>query len=123
MLHHVADEYDELECLGTGNEIPGYIMVGNDRRAGHGGRLVVMGLDVRNRANFYALEPSHTQIEHFRLRRLNYDDIDQSPVVLTRLRNANEIAANHVRASRDELKMYYKLVSTQQAMDAQSGQS
>lgn len=96
-----ADDDDDVVYLGSGNEIPGYVMVGNDRRAGNGGRLMVMCVDCRNHANFYALQPTNRRIGGFRLERASYHDVNQAPAMLTMLRSVGELAPAHVRASRE----------------------
>ena len=104
--------------LGTGNEIPGYILVGQDRRPGGGGRLMVMCIDCHNNARFYALQPTGRRIGGFRLDRASYDDVDQSPAMLTVLRNLGEIAPAHMSASRREMKVYYEVMTAQREADA-----
>ena len=112
------DDDDDVVYLGTGNEIPGYILVGHDRRPGGGGRLMVMCVDCRNHANFYALQPTGSRIGGFRLDRASYDDVDQSSAMLSVLRNIGEIAPAHMRASRDEMKAYYEVMIAQREVDA-----
>ena len=112
-----ADD-DDVVYLGSGNEIPGYVMVGNDRRAGNGGRLMVMCVDCRNHANFYALQPTNRRIGGFRLERASYHDVNQSPAMLTMLRSVGELAPAHVRASREEMKAYYEVVMSQRDADS-----
>ena len=112
-----ADD-DDVVYLGSGNEIPGYVMVGNDRRAGNGGRLMVMCVDCRNHANFYTLQPTNRRIGGFRLERASYDNVNQSPAMLTVLRSVGELAPAHVHASREEMKAYYEVVMSQRDADA-----
>ena len=119
MLTYEIGAYDDdVVYLGTGNEIPGYLHVGHDRRPGGGGRLMVMCVDCRNHANFYALQPTGCPIGGFRLDRASYDDVDQSPAMLTVLRNIGEIAPAHMRASRDEMKAYYEVMIAQREGEA-----
>lgn len=113
-----ADDDDDVVYLGSGNEIPGYVMVGNDRRAGNGGRLMVMCVDCRNHANFYALQPTNRRVGGFRLERASYHDVNQAPAMLTMLRSVGELAPAHVRASREEMKAYYEVVISQRDADA-----
>lgn len=115
----VGADDDDVVYLGSGNEIPGYVMVGNDRRAGNGGRLMVMCVDCRNHANFYVLQPTNRRIGGFRLERASYHDVNQAPAMLTMLRSVGELAPAHVRASREEMKAYYELVISQRDADAQ----
>ena len=118
LTYEILLDDDDVVYLGTGNEIPGYILVGHDRRPGGGGRLMVMCVDCRNHANFYALQPTGSRIGGFRLDRASYDDVDQSPAMLSVLRNIGEIAPAHMRASRDEMKAYYEVMIAQREVDA-----
>ena len=118
LTSEIGADVDDVVYLGSGNEIPGYVMVGNDRRAGNGGRLMVMCVDCRNHANFYALQPTNRRIGGFRLERASYDDVNQSPAMLTVLRSVGELAPAHVRASREEMKAYYEVVMSQRDADA-----
>ena len=118
LTYGVEADDDDVVYLGTGNEIPGYILVGHDRRPSGGGRLMVMCVDCRNHANFYALQPTGCRIGGFRLDRASYDDVDQSPAMLSVLRNIGEIAPAHMRASRDEMKAYYEVMIAQREVDA-----
>ena len=111
---------EEITYIASTEAIPGYVVVGNDRRRGHGAHPVVIGLDSRGHGNFFTLEPSGRSNAAFRLKRIPYDAINQSPAVLTALRQVGEIAPAHTRATREELKQYYELVVSQRQADAAS---
>ena len=118
LTSEIGADVDDVVYLGSGNEIPGYVMVGSDRRAGNGGRLMVMCVDCRNHANFYTLQPTNRRIGGFRLERASYHDVNQSPAMLAVLRSVGELAPAHVRASREEMKAYYEVVMSQRDADA-----
>ena len=69
-----------------------------------------MDKDSRGRGHYYTLEPTGRREVEFRLARSSYEDLVQSPAMLTALRNAQEIAGSHTMATRGEILVYFEQV-------------
>ncbi|KAK4692640.1 hypothetical protein P7C71_g4603, partial [Lecanoromycetidae sp. Uapishka_2] len=113
-----AADYNEVVYTGEIKSGSAYEAIGNSRRRGEGGAIVVMTLTTNGSARYYALNHTLRMVREFRRVQIALEDVIQSPRVLTTLRHTGEIAAAHVQASPAELKVYYEMI--QEAKEAET---
>ena len=68
---------------------------------------MIMRINRAGRGIYYTVEPIGGTSPRLRLRQAKFDDLQQSPNMLQRMRQFELIAGSHSTASREELKAYW----------------